>query len=209
LKINSIQESLKVNPYYEHHFKHEGDTALLFLDLSNILCRARDLGLWINLEKLISIFNQIYDLRDYLAFTSCNLSNGLVEFLYKTGYIVYQSPFDSDAIMGYMISELSNIYNVKVVIIGTHDGGFRRVSDQLKQRNIQVYYLGFRECFSSFLQCMPLYNFEDLDILSTLREKDKDKTATISAGQQMDSLVADAAMSDAGGVGTSRLSAPS
>jgi len=121
----------------------------------------------------------MYDLKDHLAFTSCNISNGLVEFLYKTGYIVYQSPFDSDAIMGYKICELSEVYKVKVVVIGTHDGGFRRVSDQLKQRNIQVYFLGFRDWFSGFLRCVPLYNLEDLGILEPMHEKGV--TATISA----------------------------
>jgi hypothetical protein len=179
LKTHDIPESLEENPNYERHFKHRGETALLFLDLSNILCRAVDLGYWIDLEKLISIFDQMYDLKGHLAFTSCNISNGLVEFLYKTGYIVFQSPFDSDAIMGYKICELSEVYKVKAVVIGTHDGGFRRVSDQLKQQNIQVYFLGFRDWFSGFLRCVPLYNLEDLGILEPMHEKGE--TTTISA----------------------------
>lgn len=184
MKRYDIPESLLENPNYKRHFKHRGEAALLFLDLSNILCRAVDLGLWINLEKVISIFNQIYDLKNHLAFTSCNVSNGFVEFLYNTGYTVFQSPFDSDAIMGYKICELSNTHDVKVVIIGTHDGGFRRVSDQLRQRNIQVYFLGFRDWFSTFLRCMPLYIFEDLDVLEHLREKDEREPATINASMR-------------------------
>lgn len=184
MKRYDIPESLLENPNYKRHFKHRGEAALLFLDLSNILCRAVDLGLWINLEKLISIFNQIYDLKNHLAFTSCNVSNGFVEFLYNTGYTVFQSPFDSDAIMGYKICELSNTHDAKVVIIGTHDGGFRRVSDQLRQRNIQVYFLGFLDWFSTFLRCMPLYIFEDLDVLEHLREKDEGEPATINASMR-------------------------
>jgi hypothetical protein len=184
LKRYDIPESLYINPNYKQHFKHRGETALLFLDLSNIICRAVELGLWINLEKLISIFNQLYDLKNHLAFTSCNISNGFVEFLYNTGYSVFQSPFDSDAIMGYKICELCNAQDVKVAIIGSHDGGFRRVGDQLRQRNIRVYFLGFRDWFSTFLRCMPLYIFEDLDVLEPLREKDEGEPATINASIQ-------------------------
>ena len=179
MKTHNIPESLEENPNYERHFEHRGETALLFLDLSNILCRAVDLGYWVNLKKLITIFDRMYDLKGHLAFTSCNITNGLVEFLYKTGYIVYQSPFDSDAIMGYKICELSEVYEVEVVVIGTHDGGFRRVSDQLKQRNIQVHFLGFRDWFSGFLRCEPLYNLEDFGVLEPMHEKGV--PATISA----------------------------
>ena len=40
--INSIVESLQQNPSYTRHFDSKGKNVLMFLDLSNILCRAYD-----------------------------------------------------------------------------------------------------------------------------------------------------------------------
>ncbi len=37
--INSIIETLQQNPSYTRHLEYKGKNALMFLDLSNILCR--------------------------------------------------------------------------------------------------------------------------------------------------------------------------
>jgi uncharacterized LabA/DUF88 family protein len=169
--INSIMESLRRNPYYTKHLKYAGRDVLMFLDLTNILCHASEYRLWIDLEDLVYIFSTLYNLRSFYAFTSSNLSGGMVNFLYETGYVVYQSPFDSDAIMGFVISDLTRDIDVDLVIIGTHDGGFRGISDQLVRKGIDVAFLGFREMFSSYLKSSLLFCLEDLNILSHLREK--------------------------------------
>ena len=170
--IKYIVESLSQNPYYAQHFRHEGETALLFLDLSNILCRAHECNVWIDIEDLVYVFSGIYNLKGRYAFTSCNLTSGMVSFLYNTGFIVYQSPFNSDALMGYTICSVSRESEAKLVIIGTQDGGFRGVSDQLSQRGVSVAFVGFRESFSSYLKNCLLFCLEDMKILSPLRENE-------------------------------------
>jgi hypothetical protein len=94
----------------------------------------------------------------------------MVNFLYNTGFIVYQSPFDSDALMGFTICSVCKESDIELVLIGTHDGGFRGVSDQLAQKGIHVGFLGFRDMFSSYLKSSPLFYFEDMKILSPLKE---------------------------------------
>ena len=169
--IASIVDSISKKPEYARHFGYKGKDAVVFLDLSNLLCRAHDFNLWIDIEDIIYIFEEIYNLRGHYAFTSCNLSTGMVKFLYNTGFIVIQNPFDSDATMGYMISEISRESDVDLVVIGTHDGGFRGVSDQLNQRGIDVAFLGFREMFSSFLRSNIVFCLEDMNVLSEFKGK--------------------------------------
>ena len=176
--INSIIEALSQNPNYNQNFNHRGENALLFLDLSNILCRAHDYSVWIDIEDLVHIFSTLYNLKGSYAFTSCNLTNGMVNFLYNTGFIVYQSPFDSDALMGFTICNVCKESDVELVLIGTHDGGFRGVSDQLAQKGIHVAFLGFRDMFSSYLKSGLLFYFEDMKILSPLKETET-KSQTI------------------------------
>lgn len=168
--INSIVESLQTNPAYSRHFDYKGKKALMFLDLSNILCRAHDYSVWIDIEDLVYIFLSLYDLKGYYAYTSTNLSTGMIKFLYDTGFVVFQNPFDSDAIMGYTISSIAGESEVDLVIIGTHDGGFRGISDQLAQRGVPVAFLGFRDMFSSFLRSSLLFCFEDMRVLSQFKE---------------------------------------
>jgi hypothetical protein len=174
--INSIVESLQMNPSYTRHFDFKGKNALMFLDLSNILCRAHDYSLWIDIEDLVLIFSTLFSLKGHYAYTSTNLSTGMIKFLYDTGFVVFQSPFDSDAIMGYTICSIAGEAEVDLVIIGTHDGGFRGISDQLAQRGVPVAFLGFREMFSSFLRSSLLFCFEDMDVLSSFRETQKPST---------------------------------
>lgn len=168
--INSIVETLQQNPSYTRHFDYRGKNVLMFLDLSNILCRAHDYSVWIDIEDLVYIFSTLYNLKGHYAYTSTNLSSGMINFLYNTGFVVFQSPFDSDAIMGYTICNVAGEADVDLVIIGTHDGGFRGISDQLAQRGIPVAFLGFREMFSSFLRSGLLFCFEDMKVLSSFRE---------------------------------------
>lgn len=168
--INSIVESLRENPSYTRHFDYKGKDALMFLDLSNILCRAHDYSVWLDIEDLVYIFSTLYNLKGHYAYTSTNLSTGMINFLYNTGFVVFQSPFDSDAIMGYTICSVVEEADVDLVVIGTHDGGFRGVSDQLAQRGIPVAFLGFREMFSSFLRSGLLFCFEDMSVLSPFKE---------------------------------------
>ena len=168
--INSIVESLRKNPSYTRHFNYKDKNALMFLDLSNILCRAHDYSVWLDIEDLVYIFSTLYNLKGHYAYTSTNLSTGMIKFLYDTGFVVFQSPFDSDAIMGYTICDIAGKADVDLVIIGTHDGGFRGISDQLAQSGISVAFLGFREMFSSFLRSGLLFCFEDMNVLSTFRD---------------------------------------
>jgi hypothetical protein len=168
--INSILETLEKNPYYTRHFDYKGRNTLMFLDVSNVLCQAYDFSVWIDIEDLVYIFSTLFKLHGYYAYTSCNLSNGMVKFLYNTGFVVHQNPFDSDAIMGFMIGNITRDSDADLVILGTHDGGFRGVRDQLVQRGVHVAFLGFRDKFSSFLRSDLLFCFEDLNILSPLRE---------------------------------------
>jgi hypothetical protein len=168
--ISSILDSLHGNPNYSRHFDLKGRRALLFLDLTNILCQAAEFCLWIDLEDLVLILSRLFDLQAHYAFTGCGLTSGMVNFLYNTGYIVRQSPFDSDAIMGYTICDSTERQDAEVVLIGTHDGGFRGVGDELRRRGVDVAFLGFREMFSSYLRGCPLFCFEDMKILSPLRE---------------------------------------
>ena len=172
LYISSLIEMLEKNPDYKQLFDYRGNNAVMFLDFSNILCQAHDLSVWIDIKDLVYIFSKIYTLKGYYAFTSCNLSKGMINFLYDTGFVVYQSPFDSDAIMGYTICSVAREADLDLVIIGTHDGGFRGVRDQLTQRGLNVAFLGFREMFSHFLRSDYLFCFEDMNILSTLKKND-------------------------------------
>ena len=174
--INSIVESLQGNPAYSRHFDYKGKNALMFLDLSNILCRAHDYSVWLDIEDLVHVFSTLYSLNGHYAYTSTNLSNGMIRFLYDTGFVVFQSPFDSDAIMGYTICDIAGEADVDLVIIGTHDGGFRGISDQLTQKGIPVAFLGFREMFSSFLRSGLLFCFEDMKVLSSFRETQEPST---------------------------------
>ena len=96
----------------------------------------------------------------------------MVNFLYDTGFVMYQSPFDSDSIMGYIINSVTRETDLDLVLIGTHDGGFRGVRDQLTQRGLNVAFLGFRDIFSHFLKSDNLFCFEDMNILSTLNKKE-------------------------------------
>lgn len=176
--ISSIVESLQGNPYYARHFNYQGEETLLYLDLSNLLCLAHDYGVWIDIEDVVFILDAIYNLKSHYAFTSCNLTNGMVNFLYNTGFIVYQSPFDSDALMEYTICNVSRETDVTLVIIGTHDGGFRGVSDSLAQRGIQVAFLGFKEMFSSFLKSNLLFCLEDMNVLAPLKGADNENKST-------------------------------
>jgi hypothetical protein len=171
LYISSLVEMLEKNPRYKQLFDFRGNNAVMFLDFSNMLCQAYDLSVWIDIKDLVYIFSKIYTLKGHYAFTSCNLSKGMIDFLYNTGFVVYQSPFDSDAIMGYTICSVARETNLDLVIIGTHDGGFRGVRDQLTQRGLNVAFLGFREMFSHFLKSDYLFCFEDMNILSTFKEK--------------------------------------
>ena len=172
LYITSLVEMLEKNPQYKQLLDYRGNNAVMFLDFSNILCRAHDLSVWIDIEDLVYIFSKIYNLKGYYAFTSCNLTKGMINFLYDTGFIVYQSPFDSDAIMGYTICNVARETDLDLVVIGTHDGGFRGVRDQLTQRGLDVAFLGFREMFSHFLKSDNVFCFEDMNILSTLKKND-------------------------------------
>ena len=183
--INSIVESLQQNPYYTRHFDFKGQNALMFLDLSNILCRAHDFSVWLDIEDLVYIFSTLYNLNGHYAYTSTNLSTGMIKFLYDTGFVVFQSPFDSDAIMGYTICNIAGEADVDLVIIGTHDGGFRGISDQLTQRGIPVAFLGFREMFSSFLRSGLLFCLEDMNVLSPLRQTEPQTAAMENKELQM------------------------
>jgi len=174
--INSIVESLHQNPSYARHFDYKGKKALMFLDLSNILCRAHDYSVWLDIEDLVYVFSTLYNLNGHYAYTSTNLTTGMINFLYNTGFVVFQSPFDSDAIMGYTICNIAGEADVDLVIIGTHDGGFRGISDQLTQRGIPVAFLGFREMFSSFLRSSLLFCFEDMNIISPFQENESKPT---------------------------------
>lgn len=138
--------------------------ALLFLDLSNILCIAKELDVWIDFRKLLLNLSQTFHFKGLFAFTSLNLNNGLIEALYNMGFSVYSNPYDSDALMGFLIAELMRIYDVEAVIIGTHDGDFRGICDRLEQINTQVYILGFRDKFSTFLKCKNCLYLDDFTI---------------------------------------------
>jgi hypothetical protein len=179
--ITSLVELLEKNPYYARHFDHRGEKAVMFLDFSNILCQAHVLSVWIDLEDLVYIFSKLYNLKGYYAFTSCNLTKGMVDFLYDTGFVVYQSPFDSDAIMGYTICSVARESDLDMVLIGTHDGGFRGVRDQLTQTGTNVAFVGFREMFSHYLKSDCLYCFEDMNILSPLKRNESNSTHTNDA----------------------------
>jgi hypothetical protein len=155
----------------------------MFLDMSNLLCQAYDLSVWIDIEDLVCIFSTLYELNGYYAYISCNLSNGMVKFLYDTGFVVHQNPFDADAVMGFMIGNISRDSGADLVLLGTHDGGFRGVRDQLVQRGVHVAFLGFREMFSHFLRSDLLFCFEDLNILSPMREAVKSATVDNTEAQ--------------------------
>jgi len=191
--IDSIVESLQGNPYYARHFDYKGKKTFLYLDLSNLLCLAHDYSVWIDIEDVVYILDAIYDLKGHYAFTSCNLTNGMVNFLYNAGFIVFQSPFDSDALMGYTICNVSRETDVTLVVIGTHDGGFRGVSDSLAQKGIQVAFLGFKEMFSSFLKSNLLFCLEDMNVLSPLKGPEKENKSTIVTDLQNGSKYTEAA----------------
>ena len=136
--------------------------ALLFLDLSNIFCTAMELHVRVDLRKLISDLSESFALKRLFAFISSKANNGAIEALYNMGFTVYPIPYDCDALMGFKISESMRTQNTKVVIIGTHDGDFRGICDELEQKGFQVYFLGFKDRFSTFLRPKPCLFLECL-----------------------------------------------
>lgn len=129
--------------------------ALLFLDFSNIFYTAMELHTHVDLKKLISNLSDRFTLKNMFAFINSKANNGLVEALYNIGFTVYQIPYNCDALMGFKISELTRTQKANVVIIGTHDGDFRGICDELEQEGFQVYFLGFKDRFSTFLRPKP------------------------------------------------------
>jgi len=129
--------------------------ALLFLDLSNIFCTAMELHTRVDLKKLISNMSSRFVLVGLFAFVNSKANNGLVEALYNIGFTVYQIPYDCDALMGFKISRLTRSHSAKVVVLGTHDGDFRGICDELEQEGFQAYFLGFKDRFSTFLKPKP------------------------------------------------------
>lgn len=147
---------------------NEKADALLFLDLSNIICSASELNSRIDFKKLIYNLSQRFNLKGLFVFTNFNQNKKFIEMLYNLGFIVYPVPSDADAYMGFKIGELVSIYNPTVVIIGTHDGDFRWICDELEQTSIMVYFIGFKDKFSSFLKRKPCLCLEDFhDVLSS------------------------------------------
>lgn len=133
----------------------EKPEALLFFDLSNIFYTAMELHTYVDLKKLISSLSNRFCLKSLFAFVNSKANGGLVEVLYNIGFTVYQIPYNCDALMGFKISELVRTQRAKVVIIGTHDGDFRGICDELEQEGFRVYFLGFKGKFSSFLRSKP------------------------------------------------------
>jgi hypothetical protein len=86
--------------------------------------------------------------------------------------------------MGFMIGKITRDSDADLVILGTHDGGFRGVRDQLVQRGIQVAFLGFRDKFSSFLRSDLQFCFEDMKILSPFEEIELKKSTLDNAHAQ-------------------------
>lgn len=140
--------------------------AFLFLDVSNVFCTAAELGVWVDLERLILSLSEEYLLRGLFAFASTRVNHGLVEALYNMGFTVFQTPYNADALMGFKIGELTRNRRVDVVFIATHDGDFKGICDELEQESVQVCFLGFRNRFSTFLKPKQCIFVEDLDVLS-------------------------------------------
>lgn len=138
--------------------------ALFFLDLSNIFHTATELNTYVDLQKLISSLSNHFIFKGLYAFTNSKTNSGLIEALYNMGFTVFQKPYDCDALMGFKISELIRAHKVKVIIIATHDGDFRGISDELEQENIEVYFLGFQKRFSTFLKPKRCLYIENLDV---------------------------------------------
>lgn len=134
--------------------------ALLFLDISNIFCTAMELNTRVDLRELLSVLSNRFMLKGLFAFVNSKANNRLVEALYNMGFTVYQIPYDCDALMGFKISESMRTQKARVVIMGTHDGDFRGICDELEQEGIQVYFLGFKDRFSTFLRPKPCLNIE-------------------------------------------------
>jgi len=133
----------------------EKSEALLFLDLSNIFRTAVALNTRVDLKKLISDLSNRFVLKGLFAFVNSKVNNGLVEALYNMGFTVYQIPYNCDALMGFKVSELTRTQKARVVILGTHDGDFRGICDELEQKGFEVYFLGFKDKFSTFLKPKP------------------------------------------------------
>ena len=114
-----------------------------------------ELNIRINLKELISDLSSRFVFKGLFAFANSKTNNGLIEALYNTGFTVYQIPYNCDALMGFKINELVRTQKVKAVIIGTHDGDFRGISDELEQKGIEVFFLGFKDKFSTFLKPKP------------------------------------------------------
>jgi len=138
----------------------EKPEALLFLDLSNIFYTAMELHIRVDLRKLVSDLSNQFFLKRLCVFVNSKANNGLVEALYNIGFTVCEIPFDCDALMGFKISELIRTQKANVVIIGTHNGDFRGICDELEQKGIQVYFFGFKGKFSTFLRPKPCLNIE-------------------------------------------------
>jgi len=130
----------------------EKTEALLFLALSNIFCTAMELGCRVDLRKMVLSLSDRFVFKGLFVFANSRVNNGLVEALYNIGFTVFSIPYDCDALMGFKISELMGSCKVKAVIIGTHDGDFRGIGDELEQQDIEVYFLGFQNKFSTFLK---------------------------------------------------------
>lgn len=140
----------------------EKTEASLFLDLSNIFCTAIELRVRVDFKKLVSNLSEHFALKGLFAFINSRVNNGLIEALYNIGFTVYPIPYNCDALMGFKIGELTKTQNTRAVIIGTHDGDFRGICDELEQKGIQVYFLGFKNRFSTFLQPKPCLVIECL-----------------------------------------------
>ena len=144
------------------NISEEKPEALFFLDLSNIFCTAMELHTRVDLKKLVSDLSNQFALKRLFAFVNSKANSGLIEALYNIGFTVYQIPYDCDALMGFKISESLRTQKARVVIIGTHDGDFRGICDELEQEGMLVYFLGFKDRFSTFLRPKPCLNIECL-----------------------------------------------
>ena len=144
------------------NMSEERPEALFFLDLANIFCTAMELHIRVDLKKLVSDLSNQFALKRLFAFVNSKANNGLIEALYNMGFTVYQIPYDCDALMGFKISESIRTQNARVVIMGTHDGDFRGICDELEQKGLQVYFLGFKNKFSTFLRPKPCLSIECL-----------------------------------------------
>ena len=142
----------------------EKPNTLLFIDLPNISRSASELNVRIDFQRLIHNISKNFNLKGLFIFTNFNHNNKFIEMLYNLGFTIYTVPSkDVDAYMGFKLCELIKKYKPKVVIIGTHDGDFRGICDELEQSGITVYFIGFKEHFSTFLRCKFCIHLKDLD----------------------------------------------